>query len=62
MSESLQERIRFARKEAEIMKEKIKAHREELNDTTRKLQIHNNSYQQTYLFTKLIFRNTDDIQ
>ena len=36
MSDSIQDRIAQARKEAEAMKEKIKAHREEMADTTRK--------------------------
>jgi len=34
MSESIQDRIAAAKKEADALKEKIKAHREELNDTT----------------------------
>jgi len=36
MAESIQDRIAAARKEAELLKEKIKAHRDELNDTTLK--------------------------
>lgn len=34
MSESIEERLQKARKEAEIMKEKIKAHRLGMADTT----------------------------
>lgn len=36
MAESIQEKIQNARKEAEVLKEKIKQHREEMNDTTLK--------------------------
>ena len=34
MSESIQERIAHARNEAEVMKEKIKSHKDEMADTT----------------------------
>ncbi len=41
MSESIQERIAQARQQADTMKEKIKSHREQMNDTTSKLIILN---------------------
>ena len=59
MSESVQERIQSARREAENLKENIKVQREEMNDTTRKL-IKQKKYTRTQsirddLVSKLIY-------